>query len=130
MNLWFWSGKSKGSLVQLVAESPTVLGQDQVPPPPQQTLETVPLAIPGEIDGNDTNNVVTGVSDGGTLSQLTNQSNNVKGFPTWAIILISLLGGLLVFSVIGVIGHKIGVRNRTARARRWVNNEQLNQMAM
>jgi len=115
-------------LVQLGDEqSPaTVLGENQVTvsSEPQTVAPLVeittaePTAVPD----------VTGLIDetgNGTLTGVLKQPKTVNKIPTWTIILISLLGAVIVFGILGLVLHKFGKRNRAARARRWVNQQDL-----
>uniref|UniRef100_A0A6C0BPB6 Uncharacterized protein n=1 Tax=viral metagenome TaxID=1070528 RepID=A0A6C0BPB6_9ZZZZ len=54
----------------------------------------------------------------GTLSTTVEQPAQTRGFPTWAIILIAILGAASVLSVLGYMMHRGGKKVRAARARR------------
>jgi len=91
----------------------TVLGQDQNTIVSSDTLT------------NQTTNNNTPVASDGTLSQVVAQPKTVNKFPTWIIILIALLGSVVVFSLLGAILHRLGKRNRNARAKRWVKQNDM-----
>jgi hypothetical protein len=110
-----------GGIVQIAQESPTVLGQNQLPPQPHSTPEAAQLPISGPEQPLTT----LPSTGGGTLSQTLAQPNSINGVPMWAIIVISLLGAFIVFGIVGTILHRLASKNRRDRARRWLMQKEM-----
>jgi hypothetical protein len=107
------------TLVTTVVTPATMVPPVVVPATPLVPAVVVPAVTPAVV----TTAPVGPVSSSPSLNSTLAQPASVGGFPTWAIILIVILGSALVFGVGGFLMHRLGKKARHARAQRHMQME-------
>ena len=102
-------GVNTATATNVVVEASVLSGNDVLAQPPSSSSPPVPIV-------SIMTPTVAPPTEG--IKVAFQPTNSVNGFPTWAIILITILGSALVFTILGAFLHRAGKNFRTARAKR------------